>query len=150
MKAIISAILICFSLLIFIGCEKKGENICSSTSFIFVNQAGEDIFNPSTPSHIDISDFDIITPDDKIKMNFYNYFVNDTNLIEIGINGLSGEGYTYLKFGNLNIDTIYAKYKESGNSLFINELYYNGNLIEINEFPTQCGTKGHKITVTND
>jgi len=160
MKTIIT---ISLSVLTFFGCDKeKGEVVCSDAEFIFVNQNGEDIFSDSTEGHLEISAFCIYTPDNSVTLNYYVYNTNDTNYFEpgnnlsymyefqIGINGLLGDGITYLKFGDISVDTIYAKYKEKGNSLFISELYYNDSLIENNDGGTQCGTNTHIITVKED
>lgn len=142
-------ILLPIFLLALIGCDKEtGEVICSSAEFIFVNQAGDDIFNPNTTDHLEISDFELFTPDSVIELNFYTDTINGINHFQIGINGRAEkEGVTYLKFGNITTDTIFSKFKEKGNSLFISELYYNGKLIEKNDGVTECGTKVHEITV---
>lgn len=141
-------VLTCIILFTLYSCNKnKGEVICSTAEFVFVNPSGVDIFNDSVANHLEISDFSVYTPDNAVNLNYYVYFVNNKNQFKVGINGLSGEGITYFKFGNITIDTIYAKYEEKGSSLFIRELHYNGRLIEENDGVTDCGTQVHEIIV---
>lgn len=141
-------IIIILSILSFVSCEKdKNTATCTGASFIFLNENGEDIFNKNTLNHIDTSDFEAYTPEGR-QMEFRTDTLYGINHFDIWINGeMDLEGTTYLKFGELTIDTIYAKFEEKGNSLFIRELYYNGILLEKNEGVTQCLTKVHEITV---
>ena len=140
-------------LLLLSGCEKeKAEAVCAHAEFVFVNQAGEDIFNDLTQDHLTLSDFSVTTSDSVVNLNYYRYFDNDTNFFDIGLNGLAGAGTTYFRFGNLTVDTIFAKFEEQGNSIFIKELYYNGDLIEENKNVSECGgtAKLHVVTVKED
>lgn len=138
------------ALLLFSSCDEESEYICADSEFIFVNLNGDDIFNENTPNHLRLSQFEVFTKDNVGRLNFTG-ISGGTNIFNLWLYGeIEKEGYTYLKFGELNIDTIYAKFEEIGNSLFISELYYNGELIEENIGPTQCGTHTHTISIKED
>lgn len=135
--------------LIIIGCNKdKNEAVCATAELIFINESGEDIFNSSTQNNLSISEFEVYAEDSLNRLNFVEQ-TNSGNIFDIwvyGEKGLEG-GNTYLKLGNLTVDTIYAKFKEKGNSIFISELYYNGILLDNNSNVTECSDTIFKIRV---
>jgi hypothetical protein len=147
MKTIIT---ISLAFLTFFGCDKeKGEVVCSSAEFIFVNQNGDDIFNPNTSNYLELSEFAAYTKDSINTLNFTDT-LNGMNVFDIWLHGeIEKEGITYFKFGNITIDTVYAKLKERGNSIFISELYYNDSLIEKNKSVGECGDT-HMIIIKVD
>ena len=136
--------------IITFGCT-KGEDICSLADFIFVNESGADIFNPSTQDHLDISDFKVYAEDSINRLNYIEK-TDSGNVVEIWVYGaMNGAGgNTFLKFGNLTTDTIYAEFKEKGNSTFISRLYYNGKLIVNNSGVTECSGTVFRIKVKPD
>ena len=141
-------ILILITSLLLSSCDKdKGEVICSNAEFIFVNQTGKDIFNPETLNHLNITSFEAFANDSISRLNFTDT-ADGVNVFYVWLYGeIEKVGTTYLKFGNITVDTILAKFEEKGNSLFISELYYNGVLIEKNESWGECGNQIHKITI---
>lgn len=148
MKTFILSIII---ILLIPSCDKeKGEAVCSKAEFIFINQAGQDIFNPETPNFLNVTSFEAFAKDSISRLNFTD-IADGMNVFDVWLYGeIEKVGTTYLKFGNINIDTVLAKFKENGNSLFISELYYNDSLIEKNEIWGECGTQVHKITIKED
>jgi hypothetical protein len=143
-------IYILFISLFLISCDKeKEEAICSASSFLFLNEKGEDIFNKNTINYIESSELFVFTPEgNRFPVNTFT--INDVNYFQFGINGANNPGListTYLQLGDLTIDTITAKFLEVENSLFINELFYNGVLLEKNSNVTTCGTHTHEIVI---
>jgi hypothetical protein len=100
---------------------------------------------------LEISDLKAYAMDSFSRLNFTDT-INGMNIFNIWVYGeIEKEGSTYLKLGNITIDTIFVKYREVGNSIFISELYYNGKLIEGNESVGECGgAKVHEITVVKE
>ncbi len=127
-------------LLSICACGKdKNEDICAGANFIFVNDSGEDILSSSSPNHLDISELKVFAEDSTNRLNFIEQ-TDDGNVVGIGVYGLKGMegGNTFVKFGNITTDTIYAEFKEKGSSAFISKLYYNGKLIDSNSGVTEC------------
>lgn len=44
-----------------------------------------------------------------------------------------------MHIGDLAVDTLEYQFKEEGNSQFVHKVYYNGELVNTNEEPTNCG-----------
>jgi len=125
--------------------QDKCENMCISSSFIFLNTNGQDIFDSLSTPHINIEDF-IIKNYKGQAYNFQRYIINDTSNFEIGfwMNGNSAS-YTYFIFDEQHTDTIIAYFGEKKCSTFISKLYYSGTLIENhNHCP---GAETHRIVV---
>jgi hypothetical protein len=134
-------------ILLFENCDKNAEFICTSDQFVFLNENGEDIFNPKSNCYIDTTDFKAFTPDNKDYL-LYIKFSDNLNSFTLGtkINGKVGEeDTTFFQFGDYNVDTIRAVYTEEG-YLQIDKMYYNDSLIE-----SFCNTsKVHRVTVKPD
>jgi hypothetical protein len=139
-------------LLGFCACGKdKNEDICAGANFIFVNESGEDILSSLTQNHLDISEFKVIAEDSTNRLTFIEQ-TNDGNVVGIGVYGFKGMegGNTFLKFGNITTDTIYAEFMEKGSSAFISHLYYNGKLIDNNSNVTECNDTVFVIEVKKE
>ncbi len=137
------AILLITIVLAFYSCNKKTEtDVCGTKQFIFVDKNGNDIFNKNTDNHLSINDIEIYTPENR-KLNVIHLIFENKNNFIIELNN----GTTYIKLGNITIDTVFATYKEEGNSLFISELYYNNILLEKNKHLSECDKNNPKIIV---
>jgi len=136
--------------LFLIGCDKeKEEVICSAAGFLFLNEDGEDLFSKNTLNYLEHSDLVVYTPEGHV-FPIYSDTINNKNYFSFGINGAENPGVfstTFLQFGSITVDTITARFIEVENSLFINELFYNGVLIEQNSGVTTCGTQTHEIVI---
>ena len=142
-------LLIMFSI---ISCNKKHneEIVCGSKTFIFFDKNGNDLFDKNTMNHLSTDELQAHTPEGKI-LNIKHIIYENKNYFDIELNGLKGEGITFLKLGTITIDTIFVKSKEKGNSIFISELYYNNVLLEINKSENECDSNNPKsITVISD
>lgn len=139
--------------LFLIGCDKeKEEVICSGSGFLFLNENGEDLFNKNTLNYLESTDLTVFTPEG-IQFPVYSYTINNLNYFQFGVNGAKNPGListTYVQFEDLTIDTIKAKFLQIENSLFINELFYNGVLLEKNINVTSCGTHTHEIVILKE
>jgi hypothetical protein len=135
-------------ILLFENCDKNEEYICGSESFIFLDENGNNIFDPNNESYIDTANFKVFTPELKeypIIVSGSNNRLN-TYIVNIGIKiSIGEEDTTFFQFGDHNVDTIRAVYTEEGH-IHIDEMYYNDSLIE-----SFCNTsKVHRITVKPD
>jgi hypothetical protein len=137
------------------ACSKnKGSVMCIKTRFVFLNENHQDIFNKYNPNHIDSSKFKVLDSDG---VEFYRTFwpdtINSTTKVRVSLDGADIpelRDTTYLVFDTLNIDTIFTVFAKTENSLYPEEIYYNGELIESNINVTQCGIQLHEIIMRED
>ena len=135
MKKIIIGTII---LLIAISCNKeKGENIFMFQTFSFFDKNGNDLFNQNITNHLDTSDIKAYSLSGGEEGIVYGKF-DGVYQFDIPINSV--DYTTTIQLGEITTDTIFANYKEVGNSLFIHQVYYNGQLVMTNEQPTECGS----------
>ena len=141
-------ILILVFIALLFSCEKESTHVCKGAEFIFVDQNGNDIFSKNTPNHLELSDFRAYSKDSINRLNFTDT-LNGMNVFDIWIYAMleNKNNYTFLKFGNLTIDTLFAKLTKDGNSFYISELYYNDSLIEKN---SSCAQIVHTITIKTE
>ena len=152
MKNLKFPVIVFFAAMLVYACESsEEENMCTHAHFIFVNEFGEDLFNPATDGFIDTSQFSVWSPENQ--KPHYVFYTNDTTsfVFAFGFDGYPGkDGIVYLKFGDFNVDTIYAKYAETDHATFISELYYNDSTLAINERWRSACDNIYTITVTPD
>jgi hypothetical protein len=134
------------------SCNKENNQaiVCGSKTFIFIDDDGNDIFNENTVNHISTDELKAYTPEGRILNIEHLTFENENNFI-IDLNGLEGEGITYIELGSITTATIFIRSQEKENTTFISELYYNNILLETNEHEGECSLNNPKrITVISD
>lgn len=125
-------------LCITMSCSKdKGENVCSGQDFSFLDESGNDLFNQSISGHLDTLDLKAYKLNGE-ELGVVIGKVNGIYQFLIGIN--PGDFTTIIQIGEITNDTLFANYKEVGNSLFIHQVFYNGQLVMTNEESTECGS----------
>jgi len=117
------------------NCSKKETDEISYLDFTFVDEQGNDVFAENNIYGLSISDYHVSprreNDRDGYAHNIYqgvNYFTTffigwDENKIYT----------TYVKFGNINTDTIKVKWKNSGNIKYIKQMWYNGKELQIHK-----------------
>jgi hypothetical protein len=134
-------------LVLFSRCDtENSENVCIGRTFIFNDNEGNDLFNENTINHIPIDELKVYTPEGR-SLNISHFIYENENVFNIELNGATGEDITLFEIGDITIDTVFVKTKQSGNTLFISELYYNDILLETN---TGCDYHTKRITVAPD
>jgi hypothetical protein len=131
------SILIALLLSILMSCEKeKNFNMCQVQVFSFYDASGNDLFDSNIDGHIDTAAFSSYNlSGKKINIGYWKY--EGIYQFAIGVDAV--DFTTILHFGDLTKDTLFAEYREKGNSLFIHKLYYNGKLVKTNDHSSQCG-----------
>ncbi len=134
---------------LFLSCNKdKSTNICAVQTFSFFNESGKDLFDKNTVNHLE--------PE---TLKAYNLSGEEVQIIFGEINGIHEfdiyilplEGFATTHIGELTVDTISYHFKEKGNSQYVNQVYYNGELKMTHDEPTQCGSGSVvKITIKSD
>jgi hypothetical protein len=145
-------LLLLMTLLINLRCHKDKETAkCIDAAFVFVNQSGEDIYNPSTLNHLDSTDIKAYAEDSINRVYDFGRDDDGNKAYKIFLYGENSfEGDTYVKLGNITIDTIHAVFEKRENSIFISQLFYNSSLIESNLNVSECyALEIHKITVNH-
>ncbi len=128
--------------------------MCPYSRFVFLSENQQDIFNNNNPVHIDSSRFKVLDSDGaEFYWTFWPDTINSTTKVSVSLDGADIpelRDTTYLIFDTFNIDTIFTIFAKTENSLYPEEIYYNGELIENNINVTQCGIQLHEIIVRED
>jgi len=131
------SILIALLLSILMSCEKeKNFNVCSSQTFSFFNESGNDLFDIDNLNHIDTT-----------SLKVFNFSGDQVHVVYGKIDGIYEfdiylaelDNKAIIHIGDLAADTVEYEFKEEGNSLFVHKVYYNGQLVKTHDHPTQCG-----------
>jgi hypothetical protein len=123
---------------IAMSCSKdKGENVCAGQNISFFDESGNDLFSQDISGHLDTLDLKAYKLSGEELSIVYGK-INGVYEFLIGIN--PGDFTTIIQIGEITTDTLFANFKEVGNSLFIHQAFYNGRLIMTNEDATECGS----------
>jgi len=144
MKKIQKTIFILLTILTFINCSKTATDSIEYIDFAFVDEQGNDVFTENNIYGLSISDYHV-SPRRENDSDGYRHIlyqgINYFTTFFIGSDE-SKTYTTYLKFGNINTDTIKIKWGNPGNIKYIKQLWYNGKELQIhNNHTYECDTQ---------
>ena len=153
MKKIVALLLF---ISVFSSCKKDDKILPPSPiiggkiDFTFLNENKQDLFNPNTPNHLEVSDFKVYSsyyPGDKTYGHYITAVLNGSRFFDVDvINERRGELYVqdtlFLEIGSLKVDTIVHLSKRYGSPtglIAVEKFYYNGQEFVPNEMKHRVG-----------
>ena len=118
-----------FIITLFVNCSKKNDLVEGSVAFTFVDENGEDVFKENNIYNLSITDYSV-SPLTDGNEGYGHVVSNNMNIFITAINDI-GDCVTYIKFGNINTDTIKTEWQNKGRITYISRLWYNGKELSI-------------------
>lgn len=144
-------LLFIFAIITLFSCSKSNEseipygtNLDRGINFSVFNTENEDLLNPENPNHLDVSKIKLFYVIDGIEKEFYNpnldnprnifIFEDETeNVYKIGIvlndTETSERPITYIRWNDVDSDTVEATYERAPGAILKNKVWLNGEQV---------------------